>query len=222
MTASLQARVLRVLDSRQTPFSYKCNACNRCCHDKLIPVNPYEIARLAARLGISTTETIARYTSNGGSALDFPDGKCVFLTESGCSVHADRPLVCRLYPLGRVAQADGTETIVELAGHPETAGEYGTDGTVEQYFESQGAAPLMAAARRYHLLLGRVMDLLAAQGDSSQQENGDGRQVVSLVDVDPAVQAHCHASNFEAPEDPWLKMEIHLQAVGDWLEDLEA
>ncbi len=217
MTAPIQARILRVLEDRRAPFSYRCNGCNRCCSDKLIPVNPYEIARIAARLGISTTETIARFTSNG-SALAFPDGKCAFLTEQGCSVHADRPLVCRLYPLGRVAQADGSETIVELQPHPQSEGEYDTDGTVEQYFESQGAAPLMAAARRYHVLLGRVMDLLAAQGEIADPDGADSGGVVSLVDVDPAVEQHCAALNLAIPEDPWIKMEIHLAAVNDWLD----
>jgi hypothetical protein len=221
MTALIQARILRILDDRGAPFSYRCNSCNRCCHEKLIPVNPYEIARIAGRLGLSTSETIDRFTSNG-SALAFPEGACTFLTGQGCSIHPDRPLVCRLYPLGRVAQADGTETIVELQPHPESEGENGTDGTVEQYFESQGAAPMMAAARRYHALLGRVMDLLAAQGEIADTESSDSNKVVSLVDVDPAVEEHCAKLKLALPEDPWIKMEIHIAAVNDWLDTFDA
>jgi predicted RNA methylase len=121
-----------------------------------------------------------------------------------------------------VAQADGTETIVELQPHPESEGENGTDGTVEQYFESQGAAPMMAAARRYHALLGRVMDLLAAQGEIADTESSDSNKVVSLVDVDPAVEEHCAKLKLALPEDPWIKMEIHIAAVNDWLDTFDA
>ncbi len=221
MVTVLQAGIVKMLDGRQAPFSYRCQACNRCCRDKLIPVNPYEIARIAANLGLSTTETIARFTTNG-SALAFPDGACVFLTAQGCSVHPDRPLVCRLYPLGRVVQADDSEDIVQLRPHPESAGEYGTDGSVEQYFELQGAAPLMLAARRYHRLLTRVMGLLATHGALAEQEGEETGSVVSLLDVDAAVQQYCRERQLAMPEDPWLKMDVHLAAVNAWLDALEA
>lgn len=41
----------RVMETRQDRFSYVCNRCRRCCHHKLIRVNPYEIARLARNQG---------------------------------------------------------------------------------------------------------------------------------------------------------------------------
>ncbi len=223
MVASLQAGIVELLDGRQAAFSYRCNACNRCCRDKLIPVNPYEVARIARHLGLSTTETLARFTTDG-SALAFPDGVCVFLGEQGCGVHADRPLVCRLYPLGRVVQPDDSETIVRLRPHPDSAGTYATDGTVEQYFELQGAAPLMDAARRYHRLLARVLTLLAAQGERAEDEaeeveEGDGGGP-DLLDLDAAVQQYCREHQLAVPDDPWLGMELHLAAVDEWLDAL--
>jgi hypothetical protein len=32
---------------RDSPFSYACHACNRCCRNKAIRVTPYEILRPA-------------------------------------------------------------------------------------------------------------------------------------------------------------------------------
>jgi Fe-S-cluster containining protein len=105
--------------NRDTPFGFSCNRCLQCCRDKKIQVNPYEIARLAARLGISTTVFIAEHTDAGGVHLRFDDeGACVFLDAQGCSVHEDRPLVCRLYPLGRHLDGSDIETFSEVEPEP--------------------------------------------------------------------------------------------------------
>ena len=117
---------------RASPFAYVCRACNRCCYLKAIQVGPYEVLRLARNRSISTTEFLSTYTEAGGTFLRVrPDGACVFLTEKGCGVHPDRPLVCRLYPLGRLVDAEGRERFADLPPHPETAGLYGGVGTVE-------------------------------------------------------------------------------------------
>lgn len=185
-----------------------------------------EVARIARHLGLSTTETLARFTTDG-SALAFPDGVCVFLGEQGCTVHPERPPVCRLYPLGRVVQPDDSETIVRLRPHPDSAGAYGSDGTVEQYFELQGAAPLMDAARRYHRLLTRVMSLLATQAQAAEDEadeaeDGDAAagSAPDLLDLDAAVQQYCRERQLAVPPDAWRGMELHLAAVNEWLDAL--
>ena len=75
---------------RDSAFSYTCHACNRCCHNKAIRVNPYEILRLARYLGLSTTHFIERHTEAGGTVLrPNENGDCDFLGERGCSVHPD-------------------------------------------------------------------------------------------------------------------------------------
>src|ERR1700752_4896509 len=93
-------------------FGYKCHRCMRCCYDKRIQINPYESARLARNLGQTTTEFRSAWTEDGaGTVLKQTDtGACIFLGNDGCTVHPDRPLVCRLYPLGRRVRADGSES----------------------------------------------------------------------------------------------------------------
>ena len=78
---------------RDSPYSYVCNACNRCCHNKAIRVGPYEALRLSRRLGITTTEFFTRHTEAGGTVLQTreDDRGCVFLGPRGCTVHPDRP-----------------------------------------------------------------------------------------------------------------------------------
>jgi hypothetical protein len=58
---------------RTSLFGYTCNRCLACCRHKKIQLNPYEIARLAKNRGLSTTDFIARCTTNGGTVLRFDE-----------------------------------------------------------------------------------------------------------------------------------------------------
>src|SRR5437660_32564 len=114
---------------------------------------------------------------------------CTFLGSDGCTVHADRPLACRLYPLGRVVQADDSETFVENEPHPQAEGLYGDDGTVGSYIESQSVAPYIATADRYYTVLTR----LVTRGETHGTGLGDdaGRATAPSDDesaeIDPLV-----------------------------------
>jgi Fe-S-cluster containining protein len=92
-----------------------CTRLGTCCHGHQIFVCPWELVRLAQGLGLGVAEFRDRYTDCGGSRLIFagpalgsgPDshrGKpacSLYDPAAGCSAHRHRPLVCRLYPLGR-------------------------------------------------------------------------------------------------------------------------
>src|SRR5215831_17449934 len=97
--------------SRAEPFGYRCGRCQACCHHFLVPLSPYAAARLARALGIPIVELARRYTRRGlGRELAHTEaGACVFLEDGLCSVYADRPLACRLYPLWRGLDAEGRE-----------------------------------------------------------------------------------------------------------------
>ncbi|MGE4529582.1 MAG: YkgJ family cysteine cluster protein, partial [Rhodospirillaceae bacterium] len=159
-----------------TPFSYRCNACSRCCHHKIIQISPYEIVRLARGLGLTTTEFIARYTTEGGTVLrrrPEDDAACVFLSAQGCSVHPDRPLVCRIYPLGAAISPDGTLAYLQLEPEPGTEGEYGADGTIAGYVAQQGVPQMRVAIAPYKRLYHRVAEILAALDASSLEHAGN-------------------------------------------------
>ena len=184
---------------RESSFSYTCHACNRCCHNKAIRVNPYEILRLARYLGISTTQFIERHTEAGGTVLrPKENGDCGFLGERGCSVHSDRPLACRLYPLARWVTPDGAESFGDLAPHPKTEGVYGRSGTVQDYLDQQQLAPFFEISERYGKLYQRMVDILEkldpAELDRRQErraavdELSAGTQASVWVDVDATIK----------------------------------
>src|SRR6516165_8201687 len=96
-------------------FSYSCRQCGRCCHNQVITLSPYDVFRLARAAGLSTGETVARYTIRRGSILKFRhDGSCLALDGTKCTLHSGRPLACRLYPLGLEPDPAGAERYVRL------------------------------------------------------------------------------------------------------------
>ena len=93
-----------------------CNDCKGCCDcckgmGESITLDPYDVYRLITGLNVSFEILLADKV-----ALDMYDGiilphlnmngpeeACAFLNEEGrCSIHAIRPGICRLFPLGRI------------------------------------------------------------------------------------------------------------------------
>lgn len=215
---------------RGSAFSYVCHACGRCCHNKIIQLNPYEVARLAQNRGISTTEFLSRYTAANGTALKQQDeGACVFLTSQGCGVHPDRPLVCRLYPLGRRVTAEGEEWFSEAAPHPESEGEYGAEGTVKEFLTKQGAQPFIEAVDRYIELVGQMSHVLFEKRahDSTRQEHvqdiveglgqGQDQEIPVVLDMDQVLRHFCADRGVSMPVDVTEKMNVHIQLIKEWL-----
>ncbi len=161
--------------SRESPFSFTCRACSRCCRGKVILVGPHEILGMSRVLRISTTELISRYTEHGGTALrTAEDDSCVFVGPDGCRVHARRPLVCRLYPLGRKTDAEGRESFAMYATQPDCEAVIGRDGTVGEFLESQGVEPYFVWSRRYGEIYRRMIELLGrARPDPELGQEGN-------------------------------------------------
>jgi Fe-S-cluster containining protein len=153
--------------NRNSPFSYACNGCGLCCHDKVITLSPYDVMRLARAAGVSTREAIDRFTIRRGSILKFTDdGACAALEGARCGVHRGRPLACRLYPLGieRIEDAD-SEKFVMVTPAVGSLGVYGVDGKVDNFLATQGVGEYLAANARYASLLAVFRDRIAATVD---------------------------------------------------------
>ncbi len=82
---------------------------NACCSRANVTLTPYDIIRLKQHTGLGSTELLAQHTvpfeldASGlpGAKLRTDDsGACLFMTDAGCSVYANRPSACRYYPSG--------------------------------------------------------------------------------------------------------------------------
>jgi uncharacterized protein len=207
----------RTSNPRHEPFGYTCQRCSRCCYHKGIQVNPYEVARLARKLGQTTTDfRIAWTRKSAGTMLKQTEtGACVFLGENGCTVHSDRPLVCRLYPLGRRIGAGGSERFSHLKSHPQSAGQVTADGTIAEFVEKQGAQPFIVAADAYFFWVCAANDYLYAAANSppSDKPVEDVTAATALLDMDVAITRHCNSAGIIEPQDIEERMRLHLQIL---------
>jgi len=95
-------------------FNFHCHAglaCfNRCCRTPTILLSPYDLLRLRQILGITSAALLTRYTrreteESSNLPLVFldpfnsPGGGCPFAGPQGCTVYANRPAACRLFPI---------------------------------------------------------------------------------------------------------------------------
>lgn len=201
---------------------------------------------MARLLGISTTEFLALHSDHGGTALRFgADGRCVFVTPEGCRVHPRRPLVCRLYPLGRATDATGGEKFARFPKEEGCQGEFGTAGTIAGFLESQGVAPFIEWSRRYGELYRRMLgllDRLDVQGKVEASEPGAGRgdgaaapgeagpaggaeadrsPLSAWQDIDASLAEYCAGKGIAVPAGIDGAIDLHLRAIGEWLDDLE-
>jgi uncharacterized protein len=220
---------------RDSPFSYQCKACSRCCHHKAIRISPYEILRLARFLYMSTTDFISEHTESSGTVLRTQkenDGACIFLKESGCSVHAARPLVCRVYPLGSREIPGGKQTFGLLESAPHSEGIFGTQGTVADFLTSQGLEPDYAMDKRYRAVFDRMSDCLALlDADELQKwserqnmlENAeDGSAASPWIDIDKTVSSYCQKHGRDVPDDIEASVTLHIAAIDEWIMSLRS
>jgi uncharacterized protein len=224
---------------RKSAFSFSCRVCGRCCNGKIIMAGPHEILGMSRLLGISTTEFLALYSDNSGTTLrSEADGRCVFLTPSGCKVHPRRPLVCRLYPLGRKIDGTGVERFAFYSLQPDCGATAGRDGTVETFLESQGVGPYLEWARRYGELYRRMIGLLGrldvvgkVEGPPADAHiadapatdpSADRAPLSSWQDIDLSLAEYCAAKGLPVPEGIEDSIILHLRAMGEWLGELES
>ena len=100
--------------SLQSSFRFHCHDglayFNRCCQAPTIVLSPYDILRLKQFLGLTSGEFLRRYTLPGTEefsnlplafidAFRSPGGGCPFIGPNGCTVYAERPAACRLFPI---------------------------------------------------------------------------------------------------------------------------
>lgn len=98
-----------------------CSRRGSCCFGKQVRINPWELATLANTKGISVKDFADQFCEYGGTKIRFNGTQSIkgeaacsqYVDNFGCSVHVGRPLVCRLYPIGRRLQNDQIEYMYE-------------------------------------------------------------------------------------------------------------
>ncbi|MGL5677911.1 MAG: YkgJ family cysteine cluster protein [Cellulosilyticaceae bacterium] len=102
-----------------------CNGCYTCCHKvgDLVELTPFDAYEIVAHLGASFDDLLGdKLALQKNNKLMLPYLKmvgeteqCSFLNKEGrCSIHGQRPNICRLFPLGRVYENDGFKYFLQV------------------------------------------------------------------------------------------------------------
>ena len=195
-----------------------CTRAGTCCHGKDIRITPWELARLARARGLPATDFRERFTVEAGTRLRLGGAgwrglpACSQYDQAlGCSVHADRPFACRLYPLGREVQ-DGAVRIIHegrafpcLDGCPEVA--QLSQLRVAEYLEGQEIGPFAVVRDAY---LEMSQDLAEAAIAFAVEGGSDDRRWVEAwrlaIARGPAVWPEILGPWYDALTTPDLEM----------------
>ncbi len=168
---------------------------------------------------MTTTEFREAWTMDavGTTLKQTAAGACVFLGSEGCTVHPDRPLVCRLYPLGRHVLTNGREYFSHIEPHPLSEGTFTNKGTIAQYLDRQRAAPFLQAADEYFSRFCAAQDLFdqVTEDYSSANQTAEVRDAIEVLDMDLALTRLCSAAHRQEPMDLEARKQLHLEIIDE-------
>lgn len=188
-----------------------CSDCSECCRSvgNSIILDPYDVIMLGRGLGIGFEEMI----KSGRLELRVVDGiiqpnlkiseqgGCSFLSEEGrCTIHNIRPGFCRLFPLGRIYEEDGSFSYfiqVNECSHPNK-----TKVKIRQWLGIDRLDQYEKWVTAFHNVLIRLRRRLAEQPASEQQLNMRFLQ-------------HFYLAPYSADGDIYEELNTRLQAWQD-------
>lgn len=156
-----------------------CKGCSQCCHGmgNSIILDPYDGYRLTKGLQKELAELI-------GTALELNvvDGvilpnlrmagekeACFFLNEEGrCSIHAHRPGICRLFPLGRYYENGSFKYFLQTHECAETVR---SKVKVSKWIDTPDLARNQQFVTIWHYLVNQVEELINHSEDDSFRKN---------------------------------------------------
>lgn len=156
-----------------------CQGCSKCCQGmgSSIILDPYDVYRLTIGLHKSMEELLAESVElNVVDGVILPNLKmtgakesCSFLNQEGrCSIHAYRPGICRLFPLGRYYENGDFQYFLQTG---ECAGKNPTKIKVSKWIDTPDLTRNREFTNRWHYLLNEVEELVASNEDDTFRKN---------------------------------------------------
>jgi len=153
-------------------FKFSCDKSGSCCKgrdENPIILFPYDAYRIQTRLNIGIREFVSEYAHTIlGAESKLPmlilrskwlnefENKCVFLDSSNCSIYEDRPLVCRLFPVGRLADREGRSYFFLTKTDSNCRVGVGKERSIENWLEESDTIDHFKWNDRYQQLFLRI------------------------------------------------------------------
>lgn len=154
-----------------------CAGCHACCGGmgQSIVLDPLDVFRLVQGLGVSFEALLAeRLELNVVDGIILPNLKmagdaeqCSFLDENGrCSIHAVRPGICRLFPLGRYYENGGFQYFLQVH---ECKKENRTKVKVKKWIDTPDLKKYEKYICDWHYFLTDMQEYLAKKPERAKQ-----------------------------------------------------
>lgn len=171
-----------------------CKGCSACCHGmgSSIVLDPLDVHRL-----MSHFQTRFEVLLEDKIELNIVDGvilpnlkmntqaegePCVFLdTEGRCSIHEDRPGICRIFPLGRVYENNSFSYILQIH---ECQKENRSKVKVSKWIDTPDLKKNQQFITDWHYFLKAAQARLAAGGDEEQIKR-TAMQILQYFYIEP-------------------------------------
>lgn len=170
------------LYSSQDNARLGCNGCKgaaSCCHGmgKSIILDPYDVFRLSTGLNLTLEQLLAdKIELNVVDGVILPNLKmtgeqesCAFLKEDGkCSIHASRPGICRIFPLGRYYEKHSFHYILQTDECPLNSG---TEVKINKWVDTPELKQNEQFVTEWHYFLNDVEDIIKSTQDEKLVKN---------------------------------------------------
>lgn len=155
-----------------------CVGCSACCHGmgSSIVLDPYDIYRLTTGLGQNFESLLAGKLELNvvdgmilpNLSMNGPGEACGFLDESGrCSIHAHRPGICRLFPLGRIYENRSFQYFLQVN---ECRKENRTKVKVKKWIDTPEVKRYEEFITGWHYFLKDLAEANRKAGDAEQEK----------------------------------------------------
>jgi Fe-S-cluster containining protein len=149
-------------------FRFSCDRSGQCCKNRSaspIILSPYDVFRIQKGLGINSKEFSAYFAEKvlgadsklpmmilGSPQTNGNYDQCVFLDSGSCEIYENRPLVCRMYPVGRMVDQElNSYFFLTKTGGNCGLGK-GREFTLEEWLEKADVEPYFKWNDKFHSL----------------------------------------------------------------------
>lgn len=159
-----------------------CNGCKgaaSCCHGmgKSIILDPYDIHRISSNLSVKFQDLIGdKIELNIVDGIILPNLRmagqyesCGFLNKDGrCSIHAFRPGICRIFPLGRIYENRSFKYFLQVNECPNTSN---TKVKVSNWIDTNNYKSYESFIIEWHYFLNDVEEVIKHTKEDSYIKN---------------------------------------------------
>ena len=151
-------------------FSFTCKQCGKCCtrRNEPIMITGVDLFYMARALKVNQMDFIKAnclvYIGDGSKLpvmvlKETKTGRCPLLKNNRCSVHDDKPTVCKLYPLGRFTTSDENDSYKYFIQPVECAGCHNAkEQTLKKWLDSFGINDRDEASKRWTGLMYKLVN----------------------------------------------------------------